>query len=104
MSLRPSAPEFQSKLSHSFTIMIEEHSVPTDSYVLSIPTLGYEFPHTITQMPLPKHSRTITTPELGYHFPHAMQNMPLPVFQKTLPIKRIWTEMAATFPIYMKRY
>lgn len=74
MSLRPSAPEFQP---HSTVITVDGNE--KDSHVISIPDLGYEFPHT-------------------------MKAMPLPDFSKIIPNKRVWTEMATSAITYLKRY
>jgi hypothetical protein len=74
MSLRPTAPEFQ-----PYSIVISVDGNTKDSHVISIPELGYEFPHT-------------------------MKAMPLPDFNKITPNKRVWTEMATSAVICLKRY
>lgn len=70
MSLRPSAPEFQPQSAEASTNR-------KDSHVISMPDLGYEFPHTLIAMPLP-------------------------TFSKVTPNKRVWTEMATSFSMYIK--
>jgi hypothetical protein len=72
MSLRPSAPEFQPQSS-------EASMDEKDSYVISMPALGYEFPHTLI-------------------------TMPLPTFSKITPNKRVWSEMITSASMYLKRY
>jgi hypothetical protein len=51
-----------------------------------------------------KDSHVISMPSLGYEFPYTIVAMPLPTFTKTVPTKRMWTEMATSFTLYMKRY
>jgi hypothetical protein len=78
MSLRISAPEFQSMVSQpSVTIAIEEYRAK-DSHVISIPELGYEFPYTLVSMPLPS-------------------------FHKAPP-KPVMTEMITSVAMLFKRY
>ena len=74
MSLRSSAPNFQPQ-----STVISVDSNEKDSHVISMPEMGYEFPHT-------------------------MIAMPLPTFHKITPSKRVWTEMATSFSMYLKRY
>jgi len=79
MSLNPSASDFQPILSHVIAI-------PTDSYYTT------------------KENHVLTVPELGYEFPHTLITMPVPSFTKVTPSKRVWTEMATSFSMYLKRY
>jgi len=72
MSLRPSAPEFQPQSAEAST-------GEKDSHVISMPSLGYEFPHTLI-------------------------TMPLPTFSKITPNKRVWSEMITSASMYLKRY
>jgi len=70
MSLRPSAPEFQPQST-------KESVDEKDCHVISMPALGYEFPHTLI-------------------------TIPLPTFSKVTPNKRVWSEMITSASMYIK--
>ena len=74
-------------------------------FTMSLRPTAPEFqPHSTVISVDEKDSHVISMPELGYEFPHTMVAMPLPTFNKSVLTKRVWTEMATSAVMYLKRY
>ena len=67
------------------------------------PTAPEFQPHSIAISVDEKDSHVISIPALGYEFPYTMMAVPLPSLTKTIPTKCMWTEMATSAVMYLKR-
>ncbi len=73
------------------------------SYTMSLRPSAPEFQPQSTIISVDeKDSHVISMPVLSYEFPHTIKAMPLPTFSKSVPMKRVWTEMATSVTTHWK--